>query len=860
MRNTFTLAAALCASVLLHPGADLRAQSLDPTFLPSVLKTLPTSSLQMGVSTLAVQADGKVLAAGGFDFVNGTLTGKLQRFNADGTVDTGFNAGTGANGFVAAALLQPDGKILLTGGFTTFNGTATTNLVRLNANGSLDATFSSSSADVPRQPMSLALQADGKILVSGTSISLIGQNAPGLVRLNADGTRDPSFNPGTGSDGSFVYAAVLQPDGKILAGGTFSSFNGQPSGNVVRLNADGSLDTSFSTVGVLVSGTARVLLRQPNGNILVGGSFFAGSSGTISYLARLLPSGAFDNSFTPGTGPNGSVTSMVAQSSGSVLLGGSFTQYNGVVRGRVARISADGVLDAAFAPGTGANAGVQTLAETSTGQVLIGGSFNQYNATGQQALARLSSSGSLDLGFAPLVEARGTVQLAVPLSTGQLLVQGNIGTFNGTALTGATTLPRRVNADGSLDATYAAAVGGSVLAVPPTSAQYAGRAYVLDNTPSATVRRLLPSGALDNSFTMRTLASRFGTASSGPVLLTGTTAQADGKLLVYGVFSSYDGVTRNGLVRLNGDGTLDTSFNPPASTALPATLGDLRRVTAVFVLPSGKVLYQWGAYSGSSQLFLTQLNADGSVDNAFSIGTGPGNAAGPYPFFSLLPQPDGKLLVWNSSFTSFNGQYTPYGVTRLTPTGAVDATFSGLTEYYTPRCVQADGKILASTGNNILANASSQLVRLNADGSLDTSFTPVAVPGSIFTGDDVLTGVALQADGKPVLYGSFRYVAGQTRIGLARLTATTTATKTSTALLPLTLYPNPARQAARVQLPAGAQQLRLLDLQGRTLQQRHLAARQVEGTLELSTVPAGLYLVQVVGAAGLYQQRLVVTH
>ena len=853
MRNTFTLTAAVCAGLLLGAAPALRAQSLDPSFLPTVLKAPMTASLTMSVNTLAVQPDGKYLAAGGFDFVNGNLTGKLQRFNPDGTVDATFNIGTGANGFIAAVALQPDGKILVAGAISSFNGTAATPVLRLNPNGSLDATFAPATGAVPRQPTALALQPDGKMVVAGTFVDLFGQAYPGLVRLNANGTKDTSFNPGTGADGNVVWAVAVQPDGKILAAGNFTSFNGQAANSIVRLNADGSLDSGFSPSGVQPGSVPRVLLRQPTGNILVGGT--VNVNGTLTYLLRLLPNGNLDNTFTPGTGPNGSVVSMVPQSSGAVLLGGNFTQYNGVARGRVARISADGVLDASFAPSAGANNTVQNVAATGTGQVLIGGGFGQYDGSAQPALARLSGSGSLDLGFAPLLEARGLVQQALTLTNSQLLVSGNFTSFNGTALTGAANLPRRLNADGSLDPTYAAAVSGTLQAVLP-----AGGAYVLE--AATTLRRLLPGGALDNSFTMRPLAGRYGTSSNAVApSLSGAVVQPDGKVLLYGLFSSCDGSLRNGLVRLLADGSLDASFVPPASSALPSVTNDFRRVTAAYVLPSGKILYRWTGYFNTAQTYLTRLNADGTLDNTFSIGTGPANAAGPVATFAVVPLAGDKLLLWGGDFTSVNGQYAPYGFTRLTATGAVDATFAGLNQFYLPRAVQPDGKIVATTSNTVLGNADDQLVRLNTDGSRDNSFAPVAVPASIFTnGDDGLIGITQQpADGNLVLFGSFRYVAGQPRIGLARLTNVTLSTRAGQRPQPLTLYPNPTHDRATVQLPAGAAQLRVLDLQGRLVQQRQLPARQTEAAINLTAVPAGLYLVQVVGSAGLYQQRVVVT-
>ncbi|RAK69878.1 T9SS type A sorting domain-containing protein [Hymenobacter edaphi] len=860
MRKRFPLALALCGGLLLYPGAALRAQSLDPTFLPTTLKAPFTASSNSGVKTLAVQPDGKILVGGAFDFVGGTLTGKLQRFNPDGTVDATFNAGTGANAPVTAVAVQPDGKILAAGGFNTFNGTAVTGVVRLNANGSLDNTFSSQGSGAPVYSASLAVQPDGKILVGGADYNLArSEFMSSFVRLNANGTRDTGFTPSTGADSGYVYSLLVQPDGKILVGGSFSTFNGQFTGSLMRLNADGSLDTSFSFAGGMSIGFVRSLARQASGKLLVAGTLTVNN--LAQSLVRLLSSGAVDNTFTAGAGTTpGLVMCLTQQSSGAVLLGGTFTEYNGVPRNGLARVSADGVLDAGFAPAAGPNGMVQALAETSGGQLLIGGNFTQYGGSSQPALARLSTGGTLDAAFAPVLESRGTIYQAFPLSNGQLLVTGYFSTFNGTALPGSAGLPRRLNADGSLDPSYAAGAGGSVQAVLPN-----GSLYVLDYAPNP-LRRLLPGGALDNGFTLLPTAGRTGNGTDIGGGLNGAVVQPDGKVLVYGVFTSYNGVPRNGLARLLPDGTLDASFTPPASASLPSNTQGIRTVRAVFVLNSGKILYKWAGYLGSNQEILTQLNADGTVDNTFSTGTGPNPATGAGWTLGVLPQPDGRLLVWGGRFTSFNGQPTPYGMTRLTTTGAVDPTFTGLSDYYFPRYVQADGSILATTGNitgNTLgAGPASTLVRLHPDGSPDASFAPVPIPASIFGGDDHLAQVTPQpADGKLLLSGSFRYVAGQPRIGLARLTNAPLATQPAGKRpQPLTLYPNPARQQVTVQLPAGAEQLRLLDLQGRLVQLHRVPARQTAAALHLTAVPTGLYLVQVVGSAGLYQQRVVVTH
>jgi len=856
MTNRFTAILIFIYCLWLASGSVGRAQALDPTFQPTTLKAPFSASPQFAVGTLAVQPDGKVLAAGGFDFVNGVFTGKLQRFNPDGTPDATFNIGAGANGFIAAVLLQPDGKILVAGGFIIFDGVVAPNLVRLNANGSLDNTFSSQGAGVPRQPMSLALQPDGKILVSGTELDVQQQTVSGVVRLLPNGTRDTSFAPGTGTDGGFAYCLLVQPDNKILVGGAFRTFNGQPAGGLVRLNPGGSLDPTFNA-NIGLGGAVRALLYQPSGKLLVGGAFVLPTTSSSTRLVRLQPDGALDNSFMPGAGPNtGSVTSMLSQRSGAVLLVGSFTQYNGVPRGRLARISADGVLDASFAPDAGANNSVLAVAETSAGQLLIGGGFTQYNGLDQPGLVRLSANGAFDGSFSPMLEVRGTIARALPLPNGQLLVSGYFSSFNGTPLTGQPTLPRRLNADGSLDPSFVPAGIGSLQDLAP-----GGGFYLLDGN-ALTLRRLQANGAVDNSFTMQPLGSRTSGTAVGARSLTGAVVQPDGKVLLYGSFSSYNNVPRNGVVRVLPDGSLDPSFTPPASTTLPATPSDFRQVTALYVLPDGKLLCQWTYFQGGSQSFLIRLNPDGTEDNTFSVGTGPATSAGPSFYYSVLPQPDGRVLL-AGDFTSINGQSTPYSVIRLTTSGAVDASFTGITQNYLPRAIQTDGRILATTGGSTpLSNATSVLVRLNADGSRDASFAPVALPSSIFIGDDLLTGLKLQpTDGKIILYGSFRYVAGQVRVGLARLTNAPLSTRSTLVSQPLAVYPNPTNEAVTVQLPATAtgQYIKLLDLNGRLVQQHPWPSGQGTARLTVRGVPAGVYVVQVIGGVGIYQTRVVIT-
>jgi len=181
------------------------------------------------VEALAVQPDGKILIAGEFDTVNGTTHRCIARLNADGTVDNSFDAGPiSSTGylFIGSLALQADGKIVVGGNFNMLGNQPRNYIARLNADGSLDSSFS---PDADFVVYCLALQPDGKILAGGVFGRLGGQPRDSIGRVNPDGSLDMSFNPGAsggGPYGTVVYALAVQADGRILVGGRFSNLGG----------------------------------------------------------------------------------------------------------------------------------------------------------------------------------------------------------------------------------------------------------------------------------------------------------------------------------------------------------------------------------------------------------------------------------------------------------------------------------------------------------------------------------------------------------------------------------------------------------------------------------------------------------
>ncbi len=289
------------------------------------------------IKTLAAQPDGKVFVPHGAGPV---------RLNADGTMDPGYNAGTGIdrNGTIDALILQPDGKLILGGTFSTYNGVARNSLARLNADGSLDTGFILDSAlPYARDPV---LQADGKLLVTGfLRFNSGGTSDYFIARLNADGSRDTGFSVGAYTS-ERPYVITPQPDGKVLVGGIFTVAGDVTGGAshpyLVRFNADGTVDAGF-TAATGIDQEVDCITLQPNGKIYIGGHFLKVGGVTRNHFARLNADGTLDTGFDPGTGADNPVNAIAVQPDGKVLVGGNFNSYNGEIIGgnRLVRVYGD---------------------------------------------------------------------------------------------------------------------------------------------------------------------------------------------------------------------------------------------------------------------------------------------------------------------------------------------------------------------------------------------------------------------------------------------------------------------------------------------------------------------------------------
>jgi uncharacterized delta-60 repeat protein len=353
-----------------------------------------------------------------------------------GYIPDGFFIGTGFNSSVNTISIQSDGKILVGGQFTTYNGVSLNRIIRLNSDGSQDTSFVIGTG-FSNTVNTISIQSDGKILVGGSFTSYNGVSSNRIIRLNSDGSQDSSFVIGTGFNNT-VNTITIQSDGKILVGGWFASYNGVTSNRIIRLNTDGSQDSSF-VIGTGFNNPVNTISIQSDGKILVGGQFTSYNGVSLNRIIRLNTDGSQDSSFVIGTGFNNIVNTITIQSDGKILVGGSFNSYNGVVSTRIIRLNSDGSNNVSINSNTVANnLEVKSIVIQSDGKILL---------CGDKYVGRLNTDGTQDISFNYYFSFNGFVNSIAIQSDGKILAGGSFdGPFNGNG-----TIPRiiRLNSDGT---------------------------------------------------------------------------------------------------------------------------------------------------------------------------------------------------------------------------------------------------------------------------------------------------------------------------------------------------------------------------------------------------------------------------
>ncbi|MDB6067347.1 MAG: hypothetical protein JWR26_3555 [Pedosphaera sp.] len=238
------------------------------------------------IYSLGLQSDGKVLVGGTFNTIGGTNRNLIARLNPDGTVDYSFNPGTISGNYVNAIAVQGDGNILIGGGFQSFATYSLTrnNIARLLTNGTPDLSYNSSASSTVQ---AVYLQNNGKSMWAGNFGNLDTANRIDIGRLNSDGTIDNGFTSSQGPNIAPVYAVTEDVNGNIYVGGVFTRYNNLSHVGVARLFSDGTVDNSFNNSTNLIASQIRCLALQSDGKVLAGGNFTQFNGTPRTNLVRL---------------------------------------------------------------------------------------------------------------------------------------------------------------------------------------------------------------------------------------------------------------------------------------------------------------------------------------------------------------------------------------------------------------------------------------------------------------------------------------------------------------------------------------------------------------------------------------------
>ncbi|TCN61193.1 T9SS C-terminal target domain-containing protein [Flavobacterium circumlabens] len=832
-------------------------------FLPSLIsfsQTIGDITQPFGVSpafntggtvyTSIIQPDGKILVAGHFLTYLGLKQNYLIRLNADGSKDKLFEIGTGLNNSIQCIALQSDGKIIIGGAFTSYQGFDCNRLIRLNIDGSKDNSFDIGTG-FDNIVNSIAIQTDGKILVGGNFNSYQDKSQRKIIRLNSDGTNDTSFNIETGFNVG-VSAIFLQNDGKIILGGGFSKYKDITSNKIIRLDADGNYDSSFVT-GEGFNGSVLSIAAQTDGKIVVGGSFTTYKRNTYNRLVRLDNKGTVSSgSLNTASGFDGTVFTIAIQNDGKILVGGDFSK-------KIRRFNSNLTIDNSFnvgesfvsekLPNIVYGCTVYSIIIQENKNILVGGLYTSYNAFTQNSFTCLNPDGNRNTDFGIKIGFNHNIYAITKQADGKILLGGEFTSYNGIAQKYLV----RLNPDGSKDSSFNIGTGFNNI-VTTIAVQADGKILVGGKFSEYQgiegfwyLTRLNSDGSADSSFK---LPPRFGGASTYNTV-NSIVVQPDGKIILGRSYGDTD--SNYYLMRLNTDGSYDKSFATNFRVDL-YTVG----IKSVVLQPDGKILAggDFFAYNGIKNKYLIRLNSDGSVDNSFNIGTG-----FDAQILSLALQSDGKIIV-GGEFTTYQG-ISQRNLVRLNNDGTRDNSFdvaSGFnySDSKTPSkvitaSIQPDGKILlGGFFSSYQGNNQNNFVCLNSDGTKDNSF-------AIGTGFNYsVNSILQQVNGELLLGGNFTTYKEDHRsahlIGIKGNTYNLSNEEFIKENKQFSLWPNPANNILNINsLNENNYAVKVYDLRGKLIYSKE----NVNNSIDVSSFTSGMYLIKIETQNGETSQKFI---
>ncbi|MBL8778128.1 MAG: hypothetical protein JNK12_19465 [Acidimicrobiales bacterium] len=731
------------------------------------------------VDTVAVQDDGRILAAGDFE-LSSLSRENVIRLLPDGRRDPTFDPSRVT--YVNDIEVLEDGRVLLAGTFRNAQGGRRQGLAMLFPDGRLDPSFKD--PEIEGSVNSVVDLGDGRILIGGDFYTVNNLNHHGVARLDLTGELDPTFSdPEFGverlDDLRGVREVAVDEEGRVVAVGDFATVAGESHPSIVRLLDTGAIDPTFVPAVVSSSAGVEDLALQEDGRIVISGDFASVGGSSRADVARLLEDGALDTSFTNpavSAGPPSNparVEDVALQGDGGIVIGGDFRLVGGELRRNAARLLPNGELDATLANPL-VDAPVLGVAVAPDAKIVLGGSFTHVETRSWTFIARLRAvsippSGVLDPSFG----GDGVVQSALVPSVfaTDVAIQpdGRIVSAGSASGIGGRIAVMRHDPKGELDPTFGGD-GGVETNVTAANDWAEGVAVQLDgkivvaghagsgSSGAMVVVRYLADGTLDRTFSGDGKATvDFG---PGTEIAYDLAVQPDGRIVVAGIVGGKGG--QFGLARLRRNGTLDPTFSGDGRTVTDFTRGQ-DWAYAIGIASDGRIFAAGGSLGTLPRIALARYRSDGSLDTAFGDrGRVSATFGGRLAIAtSLVLQSDGRLVVGG---VGSSGTSPAFGVARFLRSGAADPSFAGdgrtLVDVVDDAeddvydvVVQSDGAIVLA-GVSAVGGGAFAAARVRENGVLDTDF---GVNGTFIQdltpGADIAFAAALQADGKLVLAG-----------------------------------------------------------------------------------------------------------